>query len=326
MSQQVAFDYLRHGQTPFFRLPLAKVEERGPAAYEGADAVILGVPYDGGTTYQPGARFAPFHVRRVSALVQSFHPVHRVDVFGALSVVDGGNVAIPPFAPAMVRELVQAEIASVIAARAIPFVVGGDHSIALPVLRALHAAHGPVTVVHVDAHLDTSSAETWMEPFHHGTPFRHAIAENLVERGQLHQIGIRATWGKKDEADVVLGHGGHIHTADDVAARGIADVMAEIRSLVGARPLYLSFDVDAVDPAFAPGTGTPVPGGLTSREALALVRGLAGCNLVGMDVVEIAPALDHADVTSHLGAHLLFEGLALLARARSQTQSHRAAQ
>jgi agmatinase len=316
MSQQVAFEYLRHGQTPFFRLPLAKVAERGPRAYEGADAVVLGVPFDGGTTYQPGARFAPFHVRRVSALVQSYHPVHRVDVFGALSVLDGGNVAIPPFAPAMVRELVQAEVAAVIGARAIPFVVGGDHSVALPVLRALAAAHGPVSVVHVDAHLDTSGPETWMEPFHHGTPFRHAIAEGLIERGQLHQIGIRATWAKKDEADVVLGHGGHIHTADDVASRGIASVMAQVVKHVGARPVYVSFDVDGVDPAFAPGTGTPVPGGLSSREALALLRGLAGCNLVGMDLVEIAPELDHADMTCHLGAHLLFEGLALVALSR----------
>jgi agmatinase len=277
--------------------------------------VLLGVPFDGGTTATPGARFAPFHVRRVSAFVQGWHPVHRLDVFEGSGAVDGGNVVFPPFQPAAVRERIEADALAVHRAGAAPFLVGGDHSIALPALRAAARVHGPVAVIHVDAHLDTSSAATWGEPFHHGTPFRHAIEEGLILPGQLHQVGLRGPWSGPDDAVISAEHGACVTTADDVASAGAATVASLIRELVGDRPAYLSFDVDAVDPAFAPGTGTPVPGGLSSREALRLVRGLAGVRLVGMDLVEVCPALDHADLTAHLAAHLLFEGLGLVASA-----------
>jgi agmatinase len=280
------------------------------------------VPFDAATTYRPGARFAPYEVRRVSALVQTFHPTHKVDVFATLRAADGGNVAVPPFAPPLAREVIENEIASIVSAGAVPFAVGGDHSIALPALRAVAKKHGPLAVVHVDAHLDTSDAEVWGDAFHHGTPLRHAIEEGLVERGQLHQVGIRATWGYPEEGALAAQHGATLYDVDALAARGIASVASHIVASVGERPVYITFDIDGVDPAFAPGTGTPVPGGLTSREAIALLRGLAGVNLVGMDLVEVCPALDHADITSHLAAHLLFEGLALLAvRAARLTRS-----
>lgn len=318
MSQQAAFAYLRHGLTPFFRLPaLLPMDHRAPPAappsYQGADAVLLGVPHDAGTTYAPGARFAPFHIRRVSALVQGHHLEHRCDVFQRIAAVDGGNVAFPPFDRAIMRAAVEGEVAQVVAAGAAPFIVGGDHSVALPTLRAVARQHGPLAVVHVDAHLDTSGPETWGDEFHHGTPLRHAIKEGLIAPGQLHQVGIRGPWGTAEDADLARSVGGTLATAPQIEARGIAHVMAELREKIGDHPTYLSFDIDAVDPAFAPGTGTPVPGGLTSREALALVRGLAGVRLVGMDLVEVLPALDHADMTVNLGAYLLFEGLALLA-------------
>ncbi|HRC54427.1 MAG TPA: agmatinase [Kofleriaceae bacterium] len=326
MTQQSAMAYLRHGLTPFFRLPATSLLAQGTspadataldlsaAAYRGADAVLLGVPHDGGTTYQPGARFAPFDIRRVSALVQGYHQELGVDVFATVRAVDGGNVVFPPFDRATMRAAVQQEISEVLAAGAAPFVVGGDHSISLPCLRALAKAHGPLAVVHVDAHLDTSSAEVWGDEYHHGTPIRHAIQEGLIAPGQLHQVGLRATWGKRDEDAVARSIGGSFLTMSELEALGsIARAMSQVRERLGAHPVYLTFDIDAVDPAFAPGTGTPVPGGLTSREALAVVRGLAGANLVGMDLVEVAPALDHADLTCHLGAHLLFEGLAVLA-------------
>jgi len=312
-AQQSAAAYLRHGQTPFFRLPMADFDRPGAAPYAGADAVLLGVPYDGGVTYQPGARLAPYHVRRTSAFVQPFHTFHEIDVFGTLAAIDGGNVAIPPFDPEIVRHLVQTEVARVLAAGATPFLVGGDHSILLPALRAIAARHGPVAVVHVDAHLDTSDGEVWGNDFHHGTPLRHALEEGLVERGQLHQIAIRASLGSPDEAAFGLRFGARVHSMDEVAAHGVEWIAAEVRRAVGLRNVYVTFDVDAIDPAFAPGTGTPVPGGLTSREAIALLRGLAGINLIGMDLVEVAPSLDHADVTCHLAAHLLYEGLALAA-------------
>jgi agmatinase len=318
MSQQSAFEYLRHGQTPFFRLPSVDPRHLASTAPSAgaADAVIVGVPHDGGTTYQPGARFAPFHVRRVSALVQSYHPFHRVDVFGRLRAADGGNVVFPPFDRESMREAVQGATGAVLRAGATPFLVGGDHSITLPALRAVAAAAGPVALVHVDAHLDTSGPEVWGDAFHHGTPIRHALSEGLIARGHLYQIGVRAPWSSSEDGAPGASHGARALSADEVGVRGIESIMAEVREHVADRAVYVTFDVDGVDPAFAPGTGTPVPGGLTAREALGLLRGLAGANLVGMDVVEVAPGLDHADITSHLAAHLLYEGLALAALRR----------
>jgi len=310
MAQEDALTYLRHGQTPFFRLPVSV-----GLVPPGTRAVLLGVPTDLGATYQPGARLAPWHVRRVSALVQGYHPAHGIDVFAEVNAVDGGNVAFPPFSAPAMRDAVEVEVAAVAAAGAVPFVVGGDHSLTLPVLRALSARHGPLAVVHVDAHLDTSGPETWGEPFHHGTPFRHALAEGLVAPGALFQVGIRGPWGSAADPALTRAHSGRIVSADEVGERGAAALGAELRAALGARPTYLTFDVDALDPAFAPGTGTPVPGGITSREAFALLRALAGAAVVGMDVVEVAPALDQGDRTSALAAHLLYEGLALLALA-----------
>ncbi len=274
---------------------------------------MLGVPHDGGTTYQPGARFAPYHVRRTSGLVQTYHPVHRVDVFSRINAVDGGNVVFPPFDRAAMREAVAAMIGDAIAVNAVPFVVGGDHSISSPILHAVSAAHGPLAVLHVDAHLDTSGPETWGDDHHHGTPIRHALSNGWIAPGALASIGIRGPWGGPGDADLVRRHDALVASPDDLATRGVERTVADLRERFAGRPLYVTIDVDGLDPAFAPGTGTPVPGGLTTRELLALLRGLAGLNLVGMDVVEISPALDHSDLTCHLGAHLLFEGLALLA-------------
>jgi agmatinase len=316
MSQQSAFEYLRHGQTPFFRLPVADAARPRSEAYAGTDAVLLGVPFDGGTTYQPGARLAPYHVRRVSALVQTYHPLHKIDVFGAMRAIDGGNTAFPPFDRGAMRELVQADVAAIVGAGAIPFVVGGDHCVALPAMRAVAAKHGPLAVVHFDAHLDTSGPEVWGDAHHHGTPLRHALADGLVARGALYQVGIRGPWGGADEGAFAASHGARTISVDEIAARGAAAIGAELRAAIGDRPVYVTLDVDGIDPAYAPGTGTPVPGGLTSREALALLRGLAGVRLVGMDVVEVSPVLDHADMTSTLAAYLLFEGLALAALRR----------
>jgi agmatinase len=209
-----------------------------------------------------------------------------------------------------------AEISRVVATGAVPFVVGGDHSVALPAMRSVSRRHGRLAVVHVDAHLDTSDASVWAESHHHGTPMRHALDEGLIEDGQLHQVGVRAPWGCAEEGAFAASRGARLYGVDAMVERGASAISSEIVSAVGTRPVYVTFDVDGIDPAFAPGTGTPVPGGLSSREAIALLRGLSGVNLVGMDVVEVCPALDVADVTSHLAAHLLFEGLALAAISR----------
>ena len=307
MTQESALAYLSHGQIPFFRLPLATAE-----IPPRTGAVLIGVPTDLGTTYQPGARLAPWHVRRVSALVQGFHPFHRRAVFAELAAVDGGNTAFPPFSAAAMRDAVENRITAIAGAGAAPFVVGGDHSITLPILRALARQHGPLGIIHIDAHLDTSGPEIWGEAFHHGTVFRHAISEGLVARGALFQIGIRGPWSSAEDDAISRAHGGRMFTSDEVAEHGPASIGTEIRSALGNRPAYISFDVDALDPAFAPGTGTPVPGGLQSREVFGLLRALARVSLVGMDVVEVSPPLDVGDRTATLAAHLLLEGLALL--------------
>ncbi len=311
MPQSSAMNYIREGLSPFFRLPSVDVDAGNP--YKDLDAVVLGVPWDMSVTYRPGARFAPYEVRRVSALLQGFHPTHKIDVFNTLRAADGGNVAVPPFAPSIARDVIENEVRSIAGAGAVPFLVGGDHSIALPALRAMARKHGPLAVVHVDAHLDTSDAAVWGDDFHHGTPLRHAIEEGLIEKGQLHQVGIRAPWGYPEEGAIAANHGATLYDVDAIASRGIARVAQHIVASVGERPVYVTFDIDGVDPAFAPGTGTPVPGGLSSREAIALLRGLSGVRLVGMDVVEVVPGLDIADITVHLAATLLFEGLALAA-------------
>ena len=308
MTQQSAAEYLAHGQTPFFRLP---VVGDGNAVPAGVHAAFVGVPHDAGVTYQPGARLAPFHLRRVSALVQGYHPGHRFDVFAKAGAVDAGNIVFPPFDREAMRGAVEKHAATLWANAVVPFVVGGDHSITLPLLRAARAQFGPLAVIHVDAHFDTSGPEIWGDAFHHGTPMRHALTEGLIERGQLYQIGIRGPQSSTLDVQFGAGYDARVYTANDVALRGTLAVAHEIRAAVGTRSAYVSFDIDAVDPAFAPGTGTPVPGGLTSREALQLLGGLAGINLVGMDLVEVCPALDHADMTVNLGVHLLFEGLAL---------------
>ncbi len=274
---------------------------------------ILGVPHDGGTTYQPGARLAPYHVRRVSALVQGHHPAHGVDVFSRLRVVDGGNVVFPPFDRAAMRTAVEADVRQLVASQVTPIVIGGDHSITLPVLRAIVKQIGPIAIVHFDAHLDLSGPDVWGDEFHHGTPIRHAIDEGLVEPGQLYQVGIRGPRGGAGDDVIARSQGHTVISADDVADRGAKRVCAELRERIGMRPTYITLDVDAIDPAFAPGTGTPVPGGLTARESLQLVRGLAGLDICGGDVVEVCPPLDHADVTSNLAAYLVWEMLALLA-------------
>ncbi|MCY1021698.1 agmatinase [Pyxidicoccus sp. MSG2] len=307
--QQTLGEYLRHGQIPFLRLPLADFT-RGEAVYEGASAVFIGVTYDGGTTYQPGARFAPYHVRRASASVELGRLSHASPEGGALArALDGGNVPLPLLSAEGMRAAVEAEVTRIVTSGATPFVVGGDHSVTLPVLRAVARKHGPIALVHVDAHSDMAEGGMMLgEERHHGTTIRHALAEGLIARGQLHQIGIRHS----GDPDLIREHGATEYRIEDVEDRGIPAILAEVRERLGQHPVYLTFDIDAVDPAFAPGTGTPVAGGLSSREALRLVRSLAGCRLVGMDVVEVLPALDQSDVTSLLAAQLLLEAVALL--------------
>lgn len=311
MSQQGFSEYLAHGQTPFFRLPVAPVRPGASAHITQGHVVLLGAPFDGGATYQAGARFAPYEVRLASAPMAGFHPHHGVEVFKGGRVIDGGNVPLSPFSAEGMRETMQVFIREVSERGGIPLVCGGDHSVSLPILRALHDTHGPLAVLHIDAHFDTSTDEVYGDAYHHGTPIRHALSEGLIAKGALVQVGMRGPFKDADEPALSRRHGAHIFTMVEVEAIDLRDLVRDVRHALAGLPLYISIDVDGLDPSFAPGTGTPVQGGLTTREVMALLRGLSGLHLIGGDVVEISPPIDHARQTSRLGAALLFELAAL---------------
>ncbi len=312
MSQSDLLAFLRHGQTPFFRLPLSRADDDDLSEVaRGADVVLLGVPWDGGATLHGGARHAPFLIRQQSVTLSGYHPTLGVDVFERLVVRDGGNVALTPFVPGLFMEGVELNVASILAVGATPFLVGGDHSLTLPTLRAIHRAHGPVAVVHFDAHADTSGDDAWLERYHHGTWLRHALDEGLVADGGLVHIGSRGPWKGADELSRIESARGLVIGADALGERGTSAAVSAMRERLSSRPVYVTIDVDALDPAFAPGTGVRLAGGLTPREVFAMLRGLAGERLVGADVVEVCPAKDTDDVTALLAAHLLFELLAV---------------
>jgi len=292
----------------FMRLP--HVADPG-----GLDVAIVGVPYDGGTSYRPGARLGPREIRSQSSLIRPYSYFQKIAPFDVLNVADVGDVDPPPVSIEKAYEAIEARIGEIVDAGARPLVVGGDHSISLPALRALATRHGPLALVQVDAHIDTWD-EYFGGKYFHGTPFRRAIEEGIVDGKRFVQVGIRGPMYGEDDFDFHREHGITMIDIDQVKARGIAWAIGEIRRVLTG-PSYLTFDIDGVDPAFAPGTGTPEVGGLTSHEAQQLVRGLAGLPLVGADVVEVAPIFDGpGQITALLAANLMFEFLCAIARQR----------
>ena len=296
------------GPATFARLPRLDEVER-------ADVAVLGVPFDSGVSYRPGARFGPAHVRAASKLLRTYNPVQDVEPFAVQQVVDAGDVACNPFDILEAVRQIDGAAREIAGTGAKLMTIGGDHTIALPLLRVLHEQHGEIAVVHFDAHLDTW--DTYFgAPITHGTPFRRASEEGLIDKtGSIH-VGIRGPlYSPQDLSDdqvlgfQVIG----CHDMDDLGWQGAVE---RIKARVGDRPTYVSLDIDVLDPAFAPGTGTPSIGGLSSAQALALLRSLAGVNLVGADVVEVLPDRDPAGITSLLAAHILFEILALDALSR----------
>jgi agmatinase len=287
------------GPATFARLPRLDEVER-------ADVAVLGVPFDSGVSYRPGARFGPAHIRASSKLLRTYNPVLDVEPFAVQQVADAGDIACNPFDIAEAVKQIDEGARAVLDRSDKLVTIGGDHTIALPLLRVMHELHGPIAVVHFDAHLDTW--DTYFgAPFTHGTPFRRASEEGLIDKtGSMH-VGIRGPlYSREDLADdQVLGFqvvGSH--DMDDMGWRGVVE---RIRARVGDRPTYVSLDIDVLDPAFAPGTGTPEAGGLTSRELLNILRSFSGLNLVGADIVEVAPAYDHAEVTGIAAAHAAYE-------------------
>jgi agmatinase len=281
----------------------------------GLDVALLGIPYDGGVSYRPGARFGPRAVREQSSLIRPWHPVLKVHPFERLRVADCGDIDVNPTSIEATYAAITARIDAVVAAGAAPVCVGGDHSITLGILRSLAKRHGPLGIVHFDAHPDTWD-QYFGSKFFHGTPFRRAIEERLIDPRRMIQIGIRGPLYGPEDFAFHDEHGIDVVRIEAVKEGGTGPVAAQLARLRGG-PVYCSFDIDAVDPAFAPATGTPEVGGLTSYEALVLVRALAGLELVGADIVEVSPPYDGpGQVTALLAANLLFELVCLLALAR----------
>lgn len=292
----------------------------------GADAAILGVPFDSSTSYRSGTRFGPRAIREQSLLLWGYNAAQHVAPFRDQRVVDLGDVDIVP--PDIVATNVRIEqaAAAVLETGARLVTLGGEHSIALPLLRAHARRFGPLAVVHFDAHPDTWDSEYPGQLYSHGTPFKRAIEEGLIDTSAYVQVGIRGPVNGPEDYRDALALGTRMITLDEFRQRTLADVSSEVRSIVAGRPLYVSLDIDAVDPAFAPGTGTPEVGGLTSYEMLQLVRGLRGLNAVGFDLVEVSPPYDPTQITAILGANLAFEFLSLLAIQKAASASGAAAE
>ncbi|MFN8156389.1 MAG: agmatinase [Candidatus Nanopelagicales bacterium] len=293
------------GPDTFARLPrLDQVEHAGVA--------VLGVPFDSGVSYRPGARFGPQGVRAGSKLLRPYHPALDVHPWQAQQVVDAGDVATNPFDIVAAIDQVEGAARSLLQQADRIVTIGGDHTIALPLLRAVAAQHGPVALVHFDAHLDTW--DTYFgAPYTHGTPFRRAVEEGVLDLDVSAHVGIRGPLYSKKDLDDDRELGFAIVSTEEVARRGVDEAVDRVRSRVGDRPVYVSIDIDVLDPAHAPGTGTPEPGGLTSRELQLILRGLTDLDLVGGDVVEVAPAYDHAELTTIAAANTVYDLLALMA-------------
>jgi guanidinobutyrase len=293
------------GLATMMRLPAA-------GSPQGLDAAFIGVPLDIGTSNRAGARFGPRQVRAESALLRPYNMATGAAPFDTLHVADLGDVAINTYSLEKSLAIISGFYDDVLAAGCRPLTIGGDHTIALPILRAVAKQHGPVALVHVDAHADAND-EMFGESVTHGTPFRRAVEEGLLECDKVWQIGLRGTGYAADDFDWPRRQGFTIVQAHEVWYRSLAPLMEQVRERVGPqRPVYISFDIDGIDPAFAGGTGTPEVGGLSVPQALEIVRGCRGLNVVGGDLVEVAPPYDPSGNTALLGANLLYEMLCVL--------------
>lgn len=284
---------------------------RQPASrdLDGIDVAIVGIPFDGGaTSFRSGARFGPRKIREASLLMWGHNRYFKIAPLDVLKTIDYGDVAVEPASLETTVELISSEVAKVIDTGSTVIALGGDHSIAFPLLKSHAAKFGPVALVQFDAHVDTEK-----DRLDHGTPFRHAADEGLINTNAWVQVGIRGPVSYSQEVEEAKQLGAHVLDINECFKIGIPHVIQTIRERIGKHPAYVSLDIDVVDPAFAPGTGTPEVGGFTSYQILQLVRGLKGLNFVGFDLVEVSPPYDSAEITSILAANLVFEYLSLLA-------------
>jgi agmatinase len=306
---------LDSAKSPRFAQPATFMRLPYQTDLTGVDVAMLGVPFDSGTSYRSGARLGPREIRAQSSLIRPYSYFQKISPFETLTIVDAGDVDAPPVGIEPAYEAIEAGVTRILEAGATPLVVGGDHSISLPCLRAAAKTHGPLALVQFDAHIDTWG-DYFGGKYFHGSPFRRAIEERLIDPARYVQVGIRGPMYGEDE-DFSYQRSRGVTTIDiGMLKRDGADkTMARVRDIVGSHALYVTFDIDSVDPAFAPGTGTPEVGGLTSYEAQELVRGLAGLNVVSCDIVEVAPPFDGpGQITSLLAANLMFELLCVIAK------------
>lgn len=292
------------GHASMMRLPTA-------ASAQGLDACFVGIPFDIGTSNRPGTRFGPRAIRAESCLIRPYNMATRAAPFDSMQVADIGDVAINTFNLADSIQRIENAYDDILGHDCVPVTLGGDHTIALPILRAIKRKHGPVGMVHVDAHADINDT-MFGEKIAHGTPFRRAVEENLLDGERVYQIGLRATGYTAEDFDWPREQGFTVVQAEQCWYKSLAPLMQQVRDKLGAGPVYLSFDIDGLDPSSAPGTGTPEPGGLTTTQALEIIRGCRGLDIVGCDLVEVSPPYDNSGNTALLAANLLYEMLCIL--------------
>jgi agmatinase/guanidinopropionase len=293
------------GIPTFMRLPASR-------DLEDIDVAIMGVPFDSGVSNRSGTRFGPRKIREASLMLWGHNPSMGVSPGDTLKIVDYGDVSVIPTSIEHTMTAITKTASQVIDTDTSLISLGGDHSITLPLLRAHAKKHGALSLVHLDAHIDTWEAEFDGIPYSHGTPFRYALEEGLIRKGEYMQIGIRGPVSAAGDYEEARELGARIVTNHEVFENGIPEVLKEVRQRMKG-PVYVSVDIDAADPAYAPGTGTPEVGGLTSYQMLQLVRGLRGLNIVGFDLVEVSPPYDPSDITAILASNIVFEYLSLMA-------------
>ncbi len=298
-------------QMPRFGGPATMMRLPTQVGTDGLDACFVGIPMDVGTSNRAGTRHGPRQIRAESCLIRPYNMATRAAPFDSLMVADIGDVAIDTFNLPKCMDIITDAYRAIIAKGCKPLTLGGDHTLTYPILRAMAEKHGPVGLIHVDAHADINE-NMFGEKIAHGTPFRRAVEDKLLDTKRCIQIGLRATGYAADDFDWPRQQGFRVVQAEDCWHKSLTPLMAEVRQQMGKGPVYLSFDIDSLDPAFAPGTGTPEIGGLTTIQGLEIIRGCHGLNLVGCDLVEVSPPYDPSGNTALTGANLLFEMLCVL--------------
>ena len=293
------------GFATMMRLPVADTPE-------GIDAGFIGIPMDIGTSNRSGTRLGPRQIRDESRMIRPYNMATGLSPFDRMQVADLGDVAINTFDLKKSVEIIRDHYRGVLAAGCIPLTLGGDHTLTWPILQAMAERHGPVCLIHVDAHADTNEL-MFGERVAHGCPFRRAWEDGCLDNDRVWQIGLRGTGYGADDFDWARDRGWTVRPAESCWHKSLTPLMAEIRAEIGDRPVYLTYDIDSLDPAYAPGTGTVEMGGLTTIQALEIVRGCAGLNLVGCDLVEVSPPYDPSGNTAMIGANLLYEMLCAIA-------------